>query len=339
MRQEQHAANSGDGSAVTCPLCSAETHQTLATRGRANEDLHTVICTSCGLVFTSPIPTAEEVAEYYAKDYRLTYKGVAQPKKKHVYRAGRRALGRLPLVQELVSPGATVIDVGSGGGEFVYLLQRLGYDVSGIEPDEGYGGYAIQEYGVNIQIGPFDAEMIAPQSVELVTANHVVEHLRDPLTVFNGVHRGLRPGGFFVVEVPNVEALYHAPSNKWHFAHIFNFNPETMENMGRKAGFDVLRTDLVGSCQHVRTIFQKGETTQPVRTTRENYQRVKALLDGYQDWNHYTSLMPAKRLWSSVSQVIHEKLAVDTKLTGKEILDRLYSAAETRHNLRHRRAA
>ncbi|WP_417848781.1 class I SAM-dependent methyltransferase [Thalassoglobus sp.] len=311
---------------VTCPLCSSDEHQTLATRGRAGEDLHTVVCTGCGLVFISPIPTAEEVAEYYAKEYRLKYKGVVQPKRKHIYRAGKRALLRLPLIEEFAKPGQRVLDIGSGGGEFVYLLKSKGFAASGIEPDEGYGGFSIQEYGIDVKIGPFDETMFEPDSFDVVTANHVVEHLRDPLTVFQGIWKGLKKGGHLIVEVPNVESKYHTPCNRWHFAHIFNFNTDTMENLGRRAGFEVVRTDLVSKSVHVRTVFKKTENAKPMQVSHENYHRVKNTLDSYTNYDHYTSTMPARRLWSSVAQVVHEKIAVHASLSGKEILDRIYTA-------------
>lgn len=315
---------SGTDSFVACPLCSSQEHQTLATRGRAKEDLHTAICTGCGLVFSCPIPTEEEIAAYYATKYRLEYKGTARPKLKHIYRAGMRALKRLPIVEELVAPASRVLDIGSGGGEFVYLLQSCGYDVHGIEPDVGYGTHSMNEYGIDVTLEPYDSTRVVEDSFDLVTANHVVEHLRDPLNVFQGVHRALVKDGHFVVEVPNVESMYHTPSNKWHFAHVFNFNRDTLENLGRRAGFEIVRTDFVGSCQHVRTIFRKACRQIDMRVSNANYQRVKQSLDSYTDWDHFSSTMPVRRLVSLLSKIVHEKIVVDVSLSGKEILDQLF---------------
>lgn len=309
---------------VACPLCSSQEHQTLATRGRSKEDLHTAICTGCGLVFSSPIPTAEAIAEYYANSYRIEYKGTTKPKLKHVYRAGMRALARLPVVEQFSTPGDRVLDIGSGGGEFVYLLGTQGYQASGIEPDVGYGTHSRVEYGIEVSLEPYNSTHVCKDAFDLVTANHVVEHLRDPLEVFQGVYCSLREEGHFIVEVPNVESMYHTPSNKWHFAHVFNFNSDTLENLGRRAGFEVVQTTLVGSCQHIQTVFKKSPRQVYMQASHENYHRVKQILDSYTDWDHFSSTMPARRLFLTLSNIVHEKLAVDVSLSGKEILDQLF---------------
>ncbi|MCA8997367.1 MAG: methyltransferase domain-containing protein, partial [Planctomycetaceae bacterium] len=309
-----------------CPLCSSSQSETLARKGRAGEDLQTVLCTSCGLVFSSPIPTPDEVAQFYAKEYRRSYKGVASPKLKHVYRAGMRALDRLPQVQKFCPAGGCVVDIGSGGGEFLYLLKSRGYDASGVEPDEGYGGFSIREYGIDVQIGPFDRCELPQETFDLATANHVVEHLCDPVSVFRGIWQALKMDGHFIVEVPNVESTYHAPHHKWHFAHIFNFNPIAMENLGRKTGFRVVETILQPGTQHVNVVFQKVADAPRPQYCSSNADRVRSSLSAYSNSDHYLSLMPLKRALSNLSRTWKEQAAVDSTLNAREMLDRIYGA-------------
>lgn len=309
---------------TTCPLCLSTKSETLATRGRTGEPLHTVLCSDCGLVFSSPVPTPEEVAEFYAREYRRAYKGVASPKLKHVQRAGVRALDRLPAVQRFAPPGGRVLDVGSGGGEFVYLLTTRGYQASGIEPDEGYGGFSIREYGIDVKIGPFANHVLEDDSFDLVTANHVVEHLCDPIAVFAGIWKALKVGGHFVVEVPNVESSYHAPHHKWHFAHIFNFNPVSMENLGRATGFEVLESTLQPGTQHVHVVFRKAVAAPRPCFSSQNADRVRSSLHAYSNADHYLSWMPLKRVWSSLSRAFQEQVTVDHSRSPRETLDGIF---------------
>lgn len=310
-----------------CPLCLSAKSETLATRGRAGEPLHTVLCTDCGLVFSSPIPTAEEVASFYAREYRRSYKGVASPKPKHVYRAGLRALDRLPAVARFCPAGGRVLDVGSGGGEFVYLLTCRGYQAGGVEPDEGYGGFSIREYGIDVRIGPFADCPLPDDTYDLVTANHVVEHLCDPVGVFNGIRKSLKMGGHFIVEVPNVESTYHAPHHKWHFAHIFNFNPVSLENLGQATGYQVVESSLRPGTQHVHVVFQKVQDAPRPRFSSQNADRIRSSLNAYSNADHYLSWMPLKRVWSSLSRTMSERIAVDPSRSAREILNQIYGVA------------
>ena len=74
-----------------------------------------------GLI-VDPVPF-ENTELFYQNDYRKSYKGVHQPKPKHVYRAGKVALARYERLKKLLQKLAKCLDAGSSSGEFVYLLQ------------------------------------------------------------------------------------------------------------------------------------------------------------------------------------------------------------------------
>ena len=70
-----------------------------------------------------------------------------------------------------------------------------------------------------------------------------------------------------------------------------------------------------------------------MKVSHENYHRVKQTLDSYTDWDHFSSTMPARRLFLTLSNIVHEKLSVDVSLTGKEILDQLFAKSLSRYEL------
>jgi hypothetical protein len=60
----------------------------------AVDELITVSCSDCGLGHIDPLPTDQELAEWYATQYRQAYKSAVQPALRHVLRAGRNAQWR-----------------------------------------------------------------------------------------------------------------------------------------------------------------------------------------------------------------------------------------------------
>jgi SAM-dependent methyltransferase len=186
------------------------------------------------------MPSEEELAAYYRDEYRAEYKGVTVPKKKHVLRAARLARQRLALLAPLLQPGASLLDLGAGGGEFVFLARSAGFQARGIEPNAGYANYACDALGLDITPGTWQTQHLASGSLHAVTLFHVLEHLPDPLACLRELHRWLQAEGVLLVEVPHLLPNAGNPRNRFHRAHLLHFTPETLTAAFRLAGFEVL---------------------------------------------------------------------------------------------------
>ncbi|MEO0498299.1 MAG: class I SAM-dependent methyltransferase [Pseudomonadota bacterium] len=222
-----------------CIVCGAH-HFTFEDRKDAKADGQTVkiaLCENCGHVQIANVPDPESLRRFYSEEYRLSFRSARHPKPKHVLRAGRRATQRLKRLRGFLREGDRLLDIGSGGGEFVYLATRRGIKASGIDPASDYLSFARDAYGIDVQ----DTEIAAlepDRSFDVVTMFHVLEHLPDPAATFRTAFDLLADEGKFVVEVPNLDATDTSPTNHFFKAHISYFTKTSLKRLAA-AGFDV----------------------------------------------------------------------------------------------------
>jgi SAM-dependent methyltransferase len=106
-------------------------------------------------------------------------------------------------------PPGTALDIGAAGGGNTRVLLRRGWRASALE--YGVDGAQIcADRGVPVVRGDATALPVATESVDLVVAFDVLEHLRDDAAAVAGVRRVLRPGGLFLVAVPCDPGLWSA---------------------------------------------------------------------------------------------------------------------------------
>lgn len=311
----------------SCTLCHATNSLEISLIDRDGAPLRTVICQGCGLLYTSPRPSQEQLSSYYRDHYRLSYKGSYAPKRKHIIRAGRVALHRLQQIEDLIKPEISVLDVGAGGGEFAYLLQSRGCHVTGIEPNKGYCNHACQHYHVDIRNHMVQEMELPEERYQLITMYHVLEHIEDFPNTLIKLRRLLHPKGTLVVEVPNAEAVCQNPGNKYHAAHIYNFSPKTLAMAGQKVGLapESIQTSQDGGNLLIR--FRRLDSVPNVAGLIDgNCTDLYQQLVKHTNWSHYLSRYPYLRPWGKIQQAIYESWLLMNQ-QGKDertLLDRLF---------------
>ncbi len=223
-----------------CKICNNNELRVIAMKGKNYQDLTSVICTGCGLVHSYPIPTEDELESYYRKQYRSDYKSAYTPQRKHIVRYSRNATDRLSRLLQFTDNKAKLLDVGSGSGEFLYMAKLSGFDVLGIEPHEGYSTYTRDTFDTPVITSTIDNAEIGEETIDVITLHHVLEHLQNPLAALDNLYRWLKKDGVIMIDVPDIESTLHSPMNRFHYAHIYNFNNETLKAVLKKVGFEVI---------------------------------------------------------------------------------------------------
>lgn len=145
-----------------------------------------------------------------------------------------------------------ILDVGCGGGELLAELKAAGHDVVGLEQDPAARKVAA-ERGLTVYDGVAEQypPEIEPESFDIVLMIHVLEHTVDPVAAVKSVSSVLKPGGIFVVETPNHDALgFQQSGATWRWLdvprHLNFFTSQSLENMCAVAGLSSKHTEFRG---------------------------------------------------------------------------------------------
>lgn len=262
---------------MNCPLCGDSRSTVVGTRDRHRRPLTSLACLGCGLVRIDPLPSLEELHRFYRHQYRLQYKGVDTPKPKHIFRAGQLAAARLHLLRPFLPPQASVLDVGAGAGEWLYILRAAGFTVTGIEPSLGYSDFARRQLGVDVRTITLWEADFPPASFDVVTLFHVLEHLPNPVAALRRCLRWIRPGALLVVEVPNLACPLQHPAKRFHAAHLLGFNSESLRLAVEFAGLTDVSVTAPADGRNLLALARLAEPARPAVPTYQPLPEVSVL--------------------------------------------------------------
>jgi SAM-dependent methyltransferase len=254
----------GDESTTACPICGSERTQVYRTDVR---DLEYFVepprtfavqrCSSCGSQSLAPRPTEAELPPFYPADYHAyneNHSGLAR------YLVRARARSRAKFYGSLIEqrPGHQ-FDVGSGDcRHFDELRKYIDIECAGIEiqPEIAAKGRA---KGYDIVEGTLETSDLTGHfgTYDVVSMNHVLEHVVEPRTMLERSFELLKPGGHLVGQLPTVSS--------WE-AQIFGRNwggyhfPRHLQIPSR-AGLAALLADVGFRDVHIRTAPHIQTTT------------------------------------------------------------------------------
>jgi len=159
------------------------------------------------------------------------------------------ALSFSELWPVLLGPSQTVLEIGSGRGEVLWLLKAFRHSPVAINGSAAQGDRA-SKIGATSLVGMFPDTTVEPSSVDAIIMRHVFEHMRDPVATLRAAYAALKPGGRVVIVSPNYDAYGREKvPDTWNWvpeAHTFQWGRKSLTQLGCAVGLRARR---------VRSIF------------------------------------------------------------------------------------
>ena len=220
----------------SCPNC-AESRSTLFC---LEGDFRIATCACCGLTYLQNPPPDGTIYEEYYQD--LTQ----QPSKELASIIAQRLI----MLQQRIAQGS-LLDVGCGQGFFIAKAQGAGYRVQGIDISASAITFATNTLRVEAATTSLDELLSHQAQYDVITLWHVLEHFLNPVEELGKIKKLLAPGGYCLIEVPNLHSIkFMLSGKKWTGGnhpryHRTFFTRTTLEETLRKSGFkDVERIPI-----------------------------------------------------------------------------------------------
>jgi 2-polyprenyl-3-methyl-5-hydroxy-6-metoxy-1,4-benzoquinol methylase len=155
-----------------------------------------------------------------------------------------RRLKYMGLVHE---KPASLLELGVGGGRFLYRMKKRGWDVTGVDIDPSVTARLLKKYQINIYTGDV-TDISFDKKFDVIAMNQTIEHLLDPVAVLNKCYESLKPGGRIVITTPNIESvgasLFKQYWRGWEPPrHLHLYSRISLEKLARHAKFEINRID------------------------------------------------------------------------------------------------
>ncbi len=273
---------------VTCPLCqSSGASRIFFSRDRACRlpgIFKLYRCGGCHAIFIQPWLSDAELTQYYPESYGRfrysrsldkktyggwqrfvleNYYGYPTPSGNHPSNLKKVLAWLLSFVTARGVIGyrgsGRILDVGCGGGSYLYRLKRWGWEVYGVEPSET-GVKLARNLGLHVRHGRVADAHFESEFFDAVRLDNVLEHLRDPVPTFREIHRVLKADGLVYLIVPNTRSLvFWLFQENWYALdaprHVISYCPRTLEVLCEATGFEVAQMNFAsGPFNFVRSL-------------------------------------------------------------------------------------
>jgi len=252
----------------------------------AGVDIEVCQCKECGLIQLN-----NEPVDYYKEVIRAS----AFSEEMREFRIKQFE----EFIQNHSLTNKTIIEIGTGNGEYLSLMKQFNIDAYGLE----YSEQSVNQCntnGLNVLQGYIDDEnyKISNKLYDAFFILNFFEHMPDPNTVLKGLANNLSENAVGIIEVPNFDMILRQNLySEFITDHLFYFTTETLKNALSQNGFEIIECKEIWYDYILSAIVKKRKKTD-LSSFREHKQNIESTL------NDYISLYDKVAVWGAGHQAL-----------------------------------
>lgn len=230
-----------------CPFC----HHSRAVLYRARQKekyggrcRDVLECQECGLFYPESRMDEDEAVGYarwvsaqWAKSYDYDTSPGVVGKRECLYR----------LIRSRIPERGPALDIGTSTGQFCHVLNVLGFDACGVDPDPNAVAIA-QGNGLKVYQGAFPNDLpfeVTARDYRLITINECAGFFTDMREAFRLLRKMLTPGGHLLIKMAQATSAFYDDPGKSLFSRHGDsiqafFTGTSLRHILVRSGFDVL---------------------------------------------------------------------------------------------------
>lgn len=201
----------------------------------SNEDFELLLDDNLDLLVTSPKPEDSVLEKYYESEAYISHTDAKKSLFDKAYQLVKNysLKKKLQLMNSFLVDEKTLLDIGCGTGDFLKVCENDGWNITGIEPNEGARNLAKNKFAdyssFYESVEDLKKNETYFQKFDVITMWHVLEHVPNLDETIYNLKQFLKPKGTLVIAVPNFKsfdaeyykefwAAYDVPRHLWHFS-------------------------------------------------------------------------------------------------------------------------
>ena len=252
----------------SCPICGCDEYKSIfklekfqffsdADKNK-QADINSVQCEKCSAIFMNPCYSKKGFSILFEEAGMSYGSSDARPKEQVDW------LNNYKLLEE----NARVLDIGCGTGNFLASVPQNIYKV-GVDIDKTSISIA-EENHKNIEFicSSFE-DLIYEENIDLITMNHVLEHLSNPKEVLDTLYNLSNRETRLLIEVPIIEnGLTNDINGFFSVQHLTHFSRNSFKNILVLSGWEIVKWEEQKDYNGCRVLAKKSSKTKDIEYSK-----------------------------------------------------------------------